>query len=136
MQNTTQQDAEAPPETRRWDETSEMDTEWTPDNVDDLSEGEIKTLSPYEPFIKTLKGKDDKGNPWQTEKAYVYVRMADRTLPTRVNKFSRKELSEAYGNNVRKWNGKNVMIVIDRNGKWPFCVLKPRHAKSAKTRKA
>lgn len=132
MQNATQQDADNAPKTRRWDETSQMDDEWTPDNVEDLSEGTIRTLAPREPYIKELRGENKDGSEWQTEKAYVYVDIDGRVLPTRVNKYSRKELSDAYGQNIRKWHEKKVVIVIDRNGKWPFCVLKPKQAKSAK----
>lgn len=117
--------------TRRWDETSEMDDEWTPDNVTDLAEGTIKAIAPFEPYIKELAGKDKDGKEWTAEKAYVYLRMDNRTLPTRVNKFSRKELTEAYGTNVRKWHDKAAVCIIDRNGKWPFIVLKPRQGKTA-----
>ena len=107
-----------------------MDDEWTPDNIDDLSEGTILTLSPREPFIKTMQGKDKSGQEWTAEKSYVFLEVERRVMPTRVNKYSRQELADAYGTDVRQWHGKKVVAVVDRSGKWPFVTLKPRQQKA------
>lgn len=135
MQRAQNQSGDESVKTRSWKSVSEMDDEWTPDNVEDLSEGQILTLSPREPYIKTMRGEDKDGKEWTAEKAYVFFKIEDRVLPTRVNKYSRQELSEAYGTDPRDWHGKSAVMVIDRNGKWPFITLKPKQAKSAKGKK-
>ena len=128
------QESSSAPETktRAWNTVGEMDDEWTPDNIEDLSEGTILTLAPREPYIKTMQGKDKAGVEWTAEKSYVFLEIERRVMPTRVNKYSRQELADAYGTDVRSWHGKRVVAVVDRSGKWPFITLKPKAQKNAK----
>lgn len=113
-----------------WDETAQMDDEWTTDNISDMSTVRLYTLDPNTPYIKTLKFKDKDGNETSTEKSYIYADNGDRILPIRVNKYSRKELANAFGSSVRAWHKKQAVVVIDRSSKWPYIVLKPKSDKA------
>ena len=117
-------DNDAPSE-RPWQDTDEAATEWGPENVTDLAEGTLLTTGPHSAFVRTLKW-DDEGVPKTADKYYVYLDIDGQVLPTRVNKFSMDNLKEAYGKQIGKWHNRPVVVVIDRKGKWPFCVLKPK----------
>ena len=113
------------PSERPWQTTDEAATEWGPENVSDLAEGTLLTTGKHSAFVKTMKWEDE-GVPKTVDKYYAYLDIDGQILPTRINKFSMDNLKEAYGKELGRWHNRPVVIVIDRKGKWPFCVLKAK----------
>ena len=109
-----------------WQTTDEAASEWTPDNVVDLSEGTLLTTGACTPFKRTLKIEEDDGTTKQVDKYYVHAKIGKEILPIRVNKFSLGELEKGFGKVLDEWHGKPVVFVVDTSKKWPFIVIKPK----------
>lgn len=123
MSKAKAQSNDAPTE-RPWQDTAEAATEWGPDTIADLTQGRLLTTGKFGAFMRDLTWEEE-GVQKSATKHYAYLDVDGQVLPIRINKYSMDELGSAWGTSVGKWDGRMVVVVVDKSGKWPYCVVKP-----------
>ena len=120
-------------DTREWSNTAQAADEWSPENVDDMTEGVILTKEP-KPYIKTMTWEDDDGKH-SADKPYAHIDISGMVLPCKINKFSLGELGKAWGSDIAGWDGKKVIMTVAKNKSYTFLVVKPKPNQADKPRK-